>query len=102
MSAILHSAHNNVAPHIATPMLFVVTWFSAMANIAIPGMAVAYRALLSRMSCTSTGLSKHGVGVGPLVCLDFWDRGRVCPRGGGGATRTFGSTPPLPSVFMHS
>ena len=53
-----------------------------MANIAIPGMAVMYRALLSCVSRASRGLSKHGVGVEPLFCLDFGDRGRACARGG--------------------
>ena len=28
-------------------------------------------------------MAKHGVGVEPLFCLDFWDRGRACARGGG-------------------
>ena len=64
-------------------MRFVLTWFSAMANIAIPGMAVTYRALLLCVSRASTGLSRHGVGVEPLFCLDFWDRSRACTRGGG-------------------
>ena len=54
-----------------------------MANIAIPSMAITYRALLSCVLCASTGLSKHGVGVEPLFCLDFWDRGRACARGVG-------------------
>ena len=31
-----------------------------------------------------TVLSKHGVGVDPLFCLVFWDRGRACARGGRG------------------
>jgi len=31
-----------------------------MANIAVPGVAVTYRALLSCVSRASTGLSKHG------------------------------------------
>ena len=34
-----------------------------MSNIANPGMAVTYRALLSCGPCTNTGLSKHGVGA---------------------------------------
>ena len=37
-----------------------------MANIALPGTAVADRALLACVLCASTGLSKHGVGVEPL------------------------------------
>ena len=32
----------------------------------------------------STFLSKHRVGVEPLFCLFFWDRGRDCSRGGRG------------------
>ena len=47
-----------------------------MANIAIPGMAAMYRALLACVTRASRGLSKHGVGVEPLFCLDFWDRER--------------------------
>ena len=31
-----------------------------------------------------TVLSKHAVGVEPLFCLVFWDRGRACARGGRG------------------
>ena len=55
---------------------------SAMANIAIPGVAVTYGALLLCVSRASTGLSKHSMGVGPLFCLDFWDCRRACARGG--------------------
>ena len=33
-----------------------------------------------------TVLTKHGVGVEPLFCLFFWDRGRACARGGGRGT----------------
>ena len=54
-----------------------------MANIVIPGMAVMYRALLSGVSSANTVLSKHGVGVEPLLCLDLWDHGRACARGAG-------------------
>ena len=53
-----------------------------MADIAIPGVAVMYRALLLCVSRPSTGLSKDVVGVEPLFCLHFWDRGRACARGG--------------------
>ena len=40
--------------------------------VAIPGVAVA-------------GVARAGPGVGvePLICLDFWDRGRACARAGG-------------------
>ena len=46
-----------------------------------------------------TVLSKHGVGVEPLFCLGFWDRGRACARGGGavllgGGAPTHPLTPP--------
>ena len=55
-----------------------------MANIAFLGMAVTYSALLSCVSHTSTGLSKHGVGVEPLCYLDSWDCRRLAQGGGGG------------------
>ena len=55
-----------------------------MANIAIPGMAVAYHVSLLCVLRASTNLSQHGVGVEPLLCLDFWDHGRACARGRGG------------------
>ena len=41
------------------------------------------RALPSRVSCASTVLSKHEVGVKLLFCPIFWDHGRACTRGGG-------------------
>ena len=65
-------------------MLFFFMWFSAMPNIVVLGMAVKYRALLLCVSSrASTGLSKHGLGVDPLFCLGFWDRGRACASGRG-------------------
>ena len=54
-----------------------------MANIAIPGTAATYRALLLCVLPSSTGLSKHRVGVETLLSLDFWDCGRACTLGGG-------------------
>ena len=54
-----------------------------MANIAIPRIAVTYRALLSCVLCASTDLSKRVVGVAPPFCLDFRDRGRARARGWG-------------------
>ena len=42
---------------------------SAMAKIAIPGMAVTYRALPSCVSCASTDLSKHGVCPQHIQCV---------------------------------
>ena len=55
-----------------------------MANIAFPGVAVTCRALLACVSRASMGLSQRGVGVEPLFCLAFWDRGRACAKGEGG------------------
>ena len=57
-------------------------------------MAVALPRLLSRRTVIScrwdTGadghrqiMAKHGVGVEPLFCLDFWDCGRARARGAG-------------------
>ena len=47
----------------------------------------ALLAYVSRASKqASKGWSKHGVGVEPLFCLGFWDRGRACTRRGGGST----------------
>ena len=43
----------------------------------------SYVCLPSCVPLTSTILSKHGVGVEPLFCLGFWDRGRACAKGGG-------------------
>ena len=42
--------------------------------------------------CASTALSKCGVGVEPLFCLVFWDRGPACARGGAG---TYNQPPSL-------
>ena len=48
-----------------------------MANIAIPGMAVMYRALLSCVSRASTGWAFN------RCFVDFGDRGHACASGGG-------------------
>ena len=56
-------------------------------------MAVTYRALLPRVLHARTGLSTHGVGVGPLFCLDFWDRDRASTTRGGGHMRVVSSAP---------
>ena len=58
-------------------MLAVVVCVSAMAHIPILGMAVMYRASLWCVSRASTGLYTHGVGVEPLICPDFGNRGRA-------------------------
>ena len=65
-----------------------------MANIAIPRMAVAYRALLSCVARAGKGLSGHGLGVEPLFCLDFCDHNRAqrllqAHRGWWALTRSF-------------
>ena len=39
---------------------------------------------------SSTVLSKHGVGVEPLFCMDFWDRAVLAQGGGGGVNPQFG------------
>ena len=64
-----------------------------MANIAIPGAAVTYRALLFCVSHLSTGLSTHGVGVEPLLSLD------LC-AGGGGTTPQQVEAPPSMRIAL--
>ena len=81
-------------------MLFVLMRFSAMADIAIPGMAVRYRAFLSCVSRKSTGLSKHGVGAQPLFCLDFRDCDRACTRGRGVMLSVPGPSPQIFNVTL--
>ena len=58
-------------------------WLLAMANIAIPSMGVMCRVLLLHVSRASTNFSMHRVRVEPMFCVDFWDRGCACTRGGG-------------------
>ena len=48
----------------------------------------------------STVLSKHGVGVEPLFCLGFWDRGRACARGGGRGNTSPGKSTPLNNTIL--
>ena len=54
-----------------------------------------FAAFAEQVDCDATGvlpegadhrriMAKHGVGVGPLLCLDFGDCGRACAGGGGG------------------
>ena len=68
MSVIVHSVHNNIVPHNATPCGLFGCALRPMAAIAVPGTAVAFRALLSCVSRARAGLSKHGPGVEPLFC----------------------------------
>ena len=73
MSVIVHSVHNNIAtPCCLFGCLCIVPCF-------VQGLRPA-RALLSCVSCVCTALSKHAVGVEPLFCLVFWDRGHEHTR----------------------
>ena len=86
------------SPHRAThrsAVRFVWRCCSATADMATPGVAVAYRALLS---CVSRAQARAclgtGVGVDLLICLDVRDRGRACARGAGGGRDVL--EPPCP------
>ena len=109
MSVIVHSVHNNIVTHIATPCGLFGCEFRASLTLPFPARpsrtalccrvccvpapasalhhaSEGLRSALALLSCVSwagTGLSKRGVGVEPLICLDLWDRSHACARGGG-------------------
>ena len=72
MSVMVRSVHHHSAPHITTPCgLFgcdVQPWLTLLFLAWLSRTVLCWRVCLSR---ASTGLSQHGVGVGPLFCLDF-------------------------------
>ena len=61
----------------------------------------SYVCLPSCVPHASTVLSKHRVGVEPLFCLGFWDRGCACARGGRG-TQSQNSDNELNQPILHT
>ena len=84
MSVIVHSVHNNIVH--CNPMLFVLMRFSAMANIAIPGMGVTDRALLLHLSCASIWAGLITGWALDRCCASIVGTAAMCAqaRGGGG------------------
>ena len=127
MSVIARSVHHNIVPRITAPRGLFGCDVRAMADVAIPGVAVTCGALPLCVSRARTALSKRGggelsvlpvgyrgwtaivglwlstgVGVGLLFCLGCWDRGRACARGGGTAQMRKRHIPPHPAQPRHT
>ena len=84
MSVIVHSIHTNIVPHTATACGLFGCDFRP--RLALPFLAWLSRPMICWRVCRAQAPAclSTGVGVEPLFCLGFWDRGRACARVGGG------------------
>ena len=91
VSVMVRSAHHNIVPHITAPRGLFGCDVRAMADVAIPGVAVTCGALLSCVSRARTALSKRAGGGWALnrCFAGTFGTAAVPVHGRGGCTRVY-------------